>query len=325
MYEDKPDIALDRLNLEDNTYRVTSRHDVEGLAASLAVVGLINPPVVLRGNRNYTIVSGFGRVRAAAALAWKSIQTRVLRPQTSRLQCVRIAVADNTASRKLDIVEQARALTLLQSTISDTQHLISEATQLGLRLNPDLIERLSTVARMRSRFHEGLLSGAIALPVAIRLYQWQDPMDAQYLGELLIELNLSLNRQRELVDWVEGILARDKADSRSLIDGLGIDRLLKDPTLDRRLKIDQVRSLLKKKRFPAIEAAEARYQELLHGLSLPARVQLVPPPQFEGPRYTLKMDFCDPSELSAQLDKMRHVVQRPEMTAIFSIATQGEA
>ena len=51
-------ITLDRINLQDDTFRITTRTDVNGLLKSIQDDGLITPPLLIKKNSTFIIVSG---------------------------------------------------------------------------------------------------------------------------------------------------------------------------------------------------------------------------------------------------------------------------
>jgi hypothetical protein len=252
-------------------------------------------------------------------MQWREIQSRILPEHTPVLSCAELAIADNTAQRSLDIFEQARALALLAQCFTDNRRLIVAAKNLGLTLNKDLIEKLTQVGCMSTLLSKGLRQGAIALPIAIKLHQYSDHESVQALAELLITLNISLNRQRELLDWVEAIVLRDRTTAEQVINDLGIGQILADTNLDRRQKIDQVRTALKKKRYPAIVATEKRFHALIKRLELPAGCQLIPPPYFEGNVYHLNLAFQSQPELVDLLLKIQTSSQNTVLNEIINM------
>lgn len=321
MYEILREVSIPQIDLTDTTYQVSNPKDNLELAGSLEAVGLINPPILIQVDKKFKIVSGFRRIRAIQQLNWSEITARILPGQASRLTCVQIAIAENSFLRNLDIVEQARALRLLKSCFSDQEALISSALELGLPLNPSLIEKLDMVNGMNSVLRDGLTMGAIALPAALKLYHWDDHDAAQQMGQLLIKLNMSLNRQREMIGWMEGILARETTIFNNILESLGIDKILADPEGDRRQKTDTIRSLLKKRRYPAITEMEKRYCALTQKIPLPAGCKLIPPPFFEGTVFSVTIDFSTSSQLNEQLDGLKSLSQGKELTRLLSFAT----
>ena len=318
MYDVHQNISIDRVDLHDLTYRITSSHDLDRLSGSMAAVGIINPPVLLESSENYRVVCGFGRIRAAARLSWTEIPARILSRHTASHTCIQMAIADNTANRELDVVEKARALKLLVADIPEKNRLAQACAMLGLSLNPELIEKLLLVNSMAPYLREGLVNGAIALPVALRLHQGDDQDSAQIIGQLLNVLNTSLNRQREIVDWFEAIQMREGTAILGIYKDLGIEPVLNDVELDRRQKIDFIRVALKKRRYPTIVAVEDRFKRLVDQLKLPAGCQLNPPPNFEGDVYTLKLDFRTIPDLIKLLEKMEELTNNRLLIEILA-------
>jgi hypothetical protein len=273
MYEIQQDVSITRINPADTTYQISSPCENLQLTGSLEAIGLINPPFLLHDGKKLKIISGFRRITAIRQLGWPKLSARILPDQTSHLTCVQIAISENSYLRNLDIVEQARALQLLKSCIADQGDLIAFASKLGLPLNPSLIEKLDMVNGMHSVLRNGLTIGAIALPSALKLYHWDNQDAARQMGQFLIELNMSLNRQREMIGWMEGILARENIKFNNIIESLGIDKILDDHNYDRRQKTDAIRFFLKKRRYPAIADMETRYHALTKKITLPAGCQ----------------------------------------------------
>ena len=322
MYERFCELPLSKIDTADLTYQVSNPGKNQELVASLEAIGLINPPISIQTGEKYKIVSGFRRIHAVQDLGWEVIPSLVLSCQTTDRKCAQIAIGDNTTSRNLDVVEQARALKVLEACVSnDREVLIAFAAKIGLPLNLPLIEKLNLVNSMSTVFRDGMTLGALALPTAIKLHHWKNAEAAVKLGNLLIELNLSLNRQREMIEWFEGILARESTTIDNILEYLGINRILSDRNLDRRNKIDTIRSLLKKQRYPSIVAMENHYSKLLKQLQLPKGCQVISPPFFEGNIYSVKIDFSTPSQLIRLLGQIHNLAQRKEMFDLLSLHT----
>ena len=318
MYEPVRELPTAQIDEEDTTYRISSPGDIQKLASSLQAIGLINPPILEQVKAKCRIVCGFKRIQAARLLNWAAVPARVLPPQSSPRKCTQIAVADNSVTRNLDIVEQARALKLLERFFDGEEALIEAGQKINLPLNRAMIEKLRLVNEMKPVLQDGLVTGTISLPIAIRLHHWQDYPAMEVTGRLMNALNMSLNRQREMLDWFEGILSREKTTLHEIFESLDIERILRDEDMDRRMKIDVIRAVLKKRRYPAIVARENHYHELVKKLSVPGGCQLTHPPFFEGNVYSVKIDFRTHAELVELLEKMNKLAQSQGMQDLLS-------
>ena len=287
------DVLLSRIDSDDHRYRITSPYPCEDLARSIKDLGLIQPPVLLRDADRYIIVSGFARIDACKTkLAWERIPAALIRSNLPANRYPLIAIADNTAHRSLNVVEQARAMRLLTREYQNKQDIETAGEQAGLGLNTDLMAKLKKVAAMPEILQTGLVDGAIALPVALKIHEMnQDVADTERIGRLLHELNVSLNRQREIVDAIQAITRRESINIKNLMDEPPISAVLSNPDMDKSQKAKRIRQFIRLRRFPKLSAAERQFAELRKQLKLKQGIQLTAPTHFESRTYRLCISF----------------------------------
>jgi ParB family chromosome partitioning protein len=310
-------VGLDRINSEDTRYRITSNAVSPQLLISIQQVGLINPPVLLQCPLDYRIVSGFNRIAACRRLNVTAIHARILDTDTSSVRCIQIAIADNASQRSLDLVEQARCVELLSLYYADPVQLVDAARSLGLAVNIDMAGKLRKLAGMNDLLKAGVLDGSIALPVALQLESLNEKPISNELAVLLKELDLSLNRQREVLDWVLSICRRDNIDGTQLLLSGRIDEIRQDRELDRRQKSQYIRDYLKKCRFPSIERHEDRFARTVNQLGLSKGTHLIAPQNFESPFYSLKFDFQSRQDLLDKLHEFEHIVNTKNLNILW--------
>ena len=97
-------LDLTVIDLADDTYRISNPAAVEDLAKSIQHVGLINPPILFQKQDSYIILAGFHRIAAMQQMNYLHIPGKVVPPETSPLERVRIAITDNVSQRKLDLL-----------------------------------------------------------------------------------------------------------------------------------------------------------------------------------------------------------------------------
>ena len=127
-------VRLSRIDIDDATFLISTSSDLEALLNSIRQFGLLNPPLLIPAGDKLVIVSGFQRIRACKMLGLDTITARMLDNDVERLKCIQWAIIDNTAQRQLNVVEQARALWLLATTITDRSALIAMANALFFML-----------------------------------------------------------------------------------------------------------------------------------------------------------------------------------------------
>ncbi len=311
------DIRLDQIAADDHFFRISCAPDIEALVKSIDYCGLLNPPMVIDREGRLAVVSGFGRLAAADRLGWKTIRVRILNPDTSFENCARIAIIDNSSQRLLNTCEHVRAVQLLSRLVSEPERLALAARSCGLPVDRKVIADLLKAAQLPKSLEPGLITGAIALPTAVRLAEMQNLTASEMIGNLLIELDVSLNRQREIVDWIEAIARREACGIRDIFESDALVCLRKDAESDRRQKAAQIRHYLRSRRFPAITSAERRFASLRANMDLPASVQLIAPPGFESRSYTLQMHVTAVRDLSTFQLALKRLETSPEFQSLW--------
>ncbi len=301
----------------DSSFRISTGNDSINLTDSIARIGLIHPPILLTRGNDLIIVSGFARIAACNRLGYKEFPAQLLDEDTPVERCIEIAIIDNSSQRSLNLVEQARALKLLASIHKGHEAFLKAAKMVGLPVDLKMAEKLRQVSQMALPLQHGLVEGTIALPAALQLHNIQDDQVSDKLGALLRELGLSLNRQREFIDWVTAIACRDAVSILQVVDEDSIKQIRHDTNLDRRQKSQQIRNYLKKRRYPVISVFEREYTNKIKQLKLKKGTHLLPPSNFEGQTYSLRFDFQNHNDLSEKYEEFKRLVQSPIMKSLW--------
>jgi ParB family chromosome partitioning protein len=309
--------SLDLIELQDRFFKITSTDMIDDLIDSIGRFDLINPPYLYYRVDHWSVVSGFRRIAAAKHLQWREIPVRVLKPNTPIETAARIAVIENSSQRPLNIVEQSNACQLLETIISGYDQLLHEAKLCGLPLNRKMIDALSCVNRLPEWMKSGVIDGAIALPMVPRLLEMKEKGDLELMGELLVELNLSLNRQRELMDWIETITHKEKVTVRSLLQAESLRYILLNKKDDPRQRVTSVRQWFRKRCYPSLSEAEHRFDTVRKKINPPHNIQIFPSNGFESPTITFQIQCATPQEFSSAEIELRRMVQDPLINNLF--------
>ena len=96
----------------------------------------------------YQILAGFRRIDACRLLGRYDIRVRVLPADIDDSTCVRLAIADNSLQRPLNLIETARALNLLAGVAADETDLSRLAAGLALPGNPSLMRKIMSLTTL---------------------------------------------------------------------------------------------------------------------------------------------------------------------------------
>ena len=312
-------VSLSKIDSTDATYCITFPHPSRDLVDSIKEIGLLRPPLLKADGDRYVIISGFERIAACRQLEWSSIPAGVMDASITAAQCTIIAVADKTAVRSLNLVEQAHAVNLLASAFDEKSAFNAAARRAGLNTSERLVAKLKRVAEMPPLLQSGLIEGIIALPVALAIDRMPDKEAATAVSLLLYESNFSLNQQREILDSVIAVSRRDGISiPRLLCDG-PIGDIRQNGELDHRHMARMIRLCLKAMRYPTISSVEKHFQQLVKKLKLPDKAQLIAPPNFEGRSFALRFEFDNQTDLEAMQKVLNRLISTPEIDQLWGL------
>lgn len=317
-------IPLAEIDRGDERFRITTPRSSDELHLSLQRLGLLTAPLVLSRDRGYILVSGFRRVDACRRLGWETVPARVLEAPATMYACALKSVGENSLERPLNLIETSRALRLLDRHAPGGPPPPEDAAALGLPTHAGLATRLKTLCRMPAEVQEAVLDETLSFAMACEIGQLEEG-PAVAFARLFRRLKPGLNKQREIVTLVSEIACRDGIDSTAVLSEPEMIRVQDAEELDRSQKTQSIRRLLRRRRFPALTAAEDRFHALRRRLKLGANLQLAPPRDFEGTRYTLTLSFERLEEverLRAQLDAL---VRHPDFKALLTGKGSGFA
>lgn len=300
-------LPLERLRLEDEHYRITTPGPIENLTESIAALGVIDSPIVCATSGEYQIVAGFRRIAACRRLGRSEVRARVLPKGSDEATHVRLAIADNSLQRPLDVIETARALNLLAKISAGEEALSHQAAALALPANPALMRKIRSLTLLPAGLQARLETGELTLAMALDLRRF-DQETAEILARLFADLKLGLNRQREMLALLTEIARRDQVTVGEILADPAFTQILSAPDLERGQKAGRLRNLLRQRRYPVISSTAARFEDLVRELNLGPGVRLVPPADFEGTTYTVAIAFDRLDQLQGRGRQLEKVV-----------------
>jgi ParB family chromosome partitioning protein len=310
-------IPLAQIDSEDERFRITTRRGSVDLLSSLQRIGLLAAPLVLPTENGFIIVSGFRRIAACRELTWDVIPAKVLSRQTSEYECALRAIAENSTERPLNLIETSRALALLDQHAPGGQVPLEDAAALGLTTHPGLATKLKALRRLPAEVQAAVIAEAVSFPMACELSRLEHNL-AVIFARLFLRLQTSLNKQREILILVSEIASREEMDPREVLRDPALIRVLEMEELDRNQKTRHIRRLLRRRRFPSLVAAEDRFHALRQRLKLGENLQLAPPRDFEGTRFTLTLSFDSLMEIKRLRTKLDELAHHPDFKTLLT-------
>jgi ParB family chromosome partitioning protein len=301
-------VPLSRIDLEDTTFLITFMPDLEPLLASLKLVGLLEP-LILRERRDetYQIVCGFKRAEALRLLAIGEAAAFVYQQdELDDLHALLLTIGHNL-TRTLNLVEKARALEkLLCFGVSEREVIDCYLPLLALQPHMRILKQMVDLLGLERRLREYLVGEDLSLSTAVRLLQLDKEAQGAILP-LLTALRPGENRVKEIISFLQEISLRDRMPIASLFVRGDVAEALNDMETPRPQRIERLRGILKRMRFPRLTAMEEKFAAYKRSLSLPPRISFLPPPFFEGEEFRMELrfkDFRSFRELAAKLHEI---------------------
>jgi len=316
MYYGLKDIAISDIDIQDDTYRISTPTAIDDLTASIRRVGLLNPPLLKPRQDQYVIVSGHKRVEAIRKLGFANISARLLLEDTVFLDCVRLAISDNVVHRKLNLVEIARCLSMLTRCIGDPALMFDEAHHLGLPGNHQYFQKVLKINQFPDTVAAGLAEGKISLNIATELQRFGYD-SADQLATLFRTLKINQNKQKEICTHLKEIAIRENLTVQTVMDDFSFSDLIADTSLSNQHKTNAIRSHLRKRRFPHIWKAQEQNRQALKALKLDKALQIQPPDYFEDTSFTLHFSFENKDEFKQQVARLERMLTNPSLDQLF--------
>ena len=309
-------ITPDRINLQDDTFRITTRTDVNDLLESIRYDGLITPPLLIKKNSTFIIVSGFRRIAACRKLDWDYITARILKANIGVHDCLRLAIAENAHQRSLNLIETSRCLQKLSLFITSSKRLTESASSLGLPDNPSIIVKIKDLSLLPWPIQSSILTDTISLAMAKELESMEADLAISFV-RLFEQLKIGLNKQREILTMVKEIGRREGLSSQAVMAEKRFIEIITHRDLDRGQKSRQLRAYLRRRRYPRIAEAEKKFEFHHKNLNLGNDIKLIPPKEFEANTYGLNLTFTNLEHLKTLQTRLAKIIQQSDFKIII--------
>lgn len=289
------------------------------LEESVARVGLVQPPLVVRRDGRTVVACGIRRVRAAARVGLDRIDCRLIEEgEISGAALFLLNLEDNLALRDPGLLERARAVRLAAAmTPADREELtVRFGKRLGLPRTTREKDRLLALDALPEPVKEFIHTRRFPPRLAFQLAEL-GAGDALSLVVLARKYGLSTGATGECALLLREIMIRD---GRTLDDvahqaaaGIDPDQAAGARARDRFL--EQVREI----RFPVWKSREREVKACLDRINGDDGVSVSAPPYLEGDRFRAELVFSSCSELSERARALLRFAESREAAAAVEL------
>ncbi len=298
-------VLLTEIALDDHTFIVTYRPEMQALQRSVARVGVLTP-LHLRQPSDQAllqVVCGSKRLLACQHTGHTNVPALVYSAaELSEQQAFLLALHDNLGCRALNAVEKGRILLRLQQHFGyQPDTLLQEfCALLDLPPRAETLETYGRLATLEDSLQAAVVEGSLPLETALWIGAY-DVEDRQALLELFTGLKV------------------DACTPATLLQALSVPALLAEAQLAGPQKLESVRRVLRQARYPQLSTYEQRFQEAARRLRLPPQISLRPPPYFEGQQYQVTLSFGQRQELQQYAQRLLDAAQHEALDTLLEL------
>ncbi len=256
------------------------------------------PIVVLREKTGrLVVIDGHKRLRLLRQRGYSTITCMLSDISVAEKDLGPLRVAFN--SRRLFHIREKLALAVWSLRFPE----LSTAA-LAPVVTPKQRGMLLALASANEQVIDAIAAGALHIEVVADFLRL-DTYDQRCFLDAFSRLRLSVQMQRQLLEWLPEIAARDKKTIRGLLGGDAVSGVLNDKRINDPQRIQKIRDIVYLWRFPALAQTERSWKSQATALNpAPSRVSIAHAPFFErnGARITiLCLDENETVSILAQL------------------------
>lgn len=310
-------IQLEEVDWNDTSCLITYGPLPDKLILSIQTVGLIQKPLLQRKSDGlFRIICGSRRLAVCQQLGLDPLSCEVLSISTSPVTSLRMAIYDNIAQRGLNPVEKSLVLTKMAQHVDQPQLVEEFMPLLDLEPSDTLCGRYLQLPPLEEPILDAIARGTLHERIGFIL----SPLgreDRLAFFDFFQELPFSVSVQEELVETVVEIGQRDNFTPRQVLDSAEVNSLRRVHRRPARQRAQQIRKQLQARRAPRLTARKERFAREARDLGLPSGVRLIPPPYFEGPKWSVEFTFAGAEELAVRLRSVARLVEQTRFQRIM--------
>jgi ParB family chromosome partitioning protein len=304
-------IKLSEIDTEDKRFIITYNENLTPLIRSIEEIGVINPPIVKESSK-YIIVTGYKRIKACKEMGIKEIDVLITRKPDK--ECFFINFYENLGTRVLNEIEKAESIKRLINFVTTEEIVKNFLPLMGLSSSVEVLEDYINLLKLEDNIKKGIVKGQISMHNALSLLEFNKE-ERKRIFNLIVELFLSKNKQKEVITYLKEISRREKILVLDILDE--ITSILKDSGLMVQEKVEKIRMYLRKRRFPILSAKEQEFEEMKK--EIPSNITIKPFPFFEKRGLKFEFEIKNKEELEKIMEKLEKLRMNNRLYKLLNI------
>jgi len=300
----------------DRRFQISPLIQIDSLLFSIGKSGVLNPPVLVRRDGKDILLSGWKRIRASEKLGLQRIPVFKYQ-EPSDLKAFEIPVYENLSIRGYTPVEKTLIIRKFKEFGADQATMIRKyLTLLNLPPKPEILEDCLRISSFDDRIKKTAFKEDFSFPVLQKLMGFE-PAERTRLVPVL--RGLSKNSRIEVLENIHDIMGRENTGLKEIFQALGIFQILDSQKLSIPQKAENIRKIVRQKRYPALSTRKQKVEAVLSTLGLPENIAVLTPRNFEKEGFSLQMRCRTPEQLEKNIKEINQIARGKGISILFDV------
>jgi len=261
---DKSAIKLSDIDMGNEFFRYSDeRYDAEALMESISYSGMLNPVILLESEDGYRVVAGFRRIKAVVKLGLNEVQAYIIKNKANDEELLKLSILENQSTRALNLYEKAVLLSKLKDTGISQKKIINIFMPI-INLSPSLkhMEEIMTLREIPAQLVDYIISKDLSAR-KFRHLKYYSGSSLAFLVDFVDYLNPGANLFVEITRGLAEVSKRDDKELDDIIDSQEFPQLIKDITIEKGKKINEIREKVFDLRYPVLSKENRKIEQKL--------------------------------------------------------------
>jgi hypothetical protein len=315
------DVPVDDIDIQDERFRFSYHFDLEKLLISIKKIGLINPPIVVkRDGSPYIVVSGWKRILACIRLCMTHIPIYLIDEKDDSRAFI-LSLYENWAVRSFNILEKAEIVSKLKDFDKDEKKIVREFFPLlDIPANLSYLDLYLKIARLDPTWKKIVYDKKIPLSALQFLIEFK-PEDRKALLPLIMPMNV--NKLKQFCENLYELWKNTGDSPKVLLSDPAIQSVCQSEKLSPLQKADDVRSLVRSKRYPTLSSWTKSFDTSLKKARLTKDVTFEPSSFFEDGEFSITFSLFDIEAFHQRIAKLRELGADEALFSLFKNYPDG--
>jgi ParB-like chromosome segregation protein Spo0J len=315
-------INCSQIDFDDTTFLMSYPVESAKILQSVGTIGVLQPIIVSGcACEKYQIIAGFRRAYACRQIGIELLNAYLYPVDPANaLSAFLLALHENVSHRTFNAVEKSLILTKFVNHFQcDRDEVIRYYLPL-LELAPH--SKVLDIYLKIADFEEEIKQYLAAHDLPMAVFEMLSNLaadDRRAVFTLICTLKFGVNKIKEFLTELDEIALRDSCPIHQILADQSIQDILKHPDYPVPQKAEQIRQLIRAKRYPQFTTLEKTYHEHLKRLHVPLGIRLQADPMFEDDELSVTFRVQTPEHLQAVAAKLLQLAQKPELQELLAL------